>query len=330
MIHRKIPSIAATILAFSISTVSAAELWQGYTYIPSAANPEVKRFEEAAKAIAEATNGELQIRVATGGSLPIAAADIQQAIAGDVIQIGEVTGTVVSFLPIYGISRLPGLFDDREDYRKAMAILEPYFEQHFAEKGVAYLGLYDYPPQTLFSRSGELDSLEDLDGLKVRVSSPQQGVVVEAFGGVPVTLATPEVAPALQQGRVDAVITANAGGGRIWIDMLESNNRLVINWSSGMIIANQARLEALSDDQREAVVRITGELAEQITHDLITQEDQLIEQFADEKGVAYIQPAEEDVAAVARVAEPLWEEEAAKAGPDGVQALAEIRKALGK
>ena len=325
----KMMTALAVTAAMACTTSSAAELWQGYTYIPSATNPEVTHFEEAAKAIDQATNGQLKVRIATGGSLPIAAKDIQQAVADDVVQIAEVTGTVVSFLPIYGISRLPGLFNSREDYNKGMAILEPYFKKHLEAKGVAYLGLYDYPPQTIFRHDGDLNSLSDLKGLKVRVSSPQQGVVVEAFGGVPVTLATPEVAPALQQGRIDALITANAGGGRIWIDMLDSNNRTVINWSSGLIIANKARLEALPQDQQDAVRRIATELAGNVSHDLTTQEDQLIAQFSKENGVHYIKPTPEDVAAIGKVAQPLWEEEAAKAGADGTKALEEIRKALG-
>lgn len=164
----------------------------------------------------------------------------------------------------------------------------------------------------------------------MRITSPQQAAVVRAFGGVPLTLATPEVAPALQQGRVEAVLTANAGGGRIWIDMLKVNYRIVINWSSGLVIANKKRYEALPPDQRAAVNRISAEMANSITKDLIGQEDHLIAQFTKEKGMKYLPPKPQDTKEIARLSAPMWEEEAKKAGPDGLKAIAEIRKALAR
>lgn len=324
-------SLAVAIVGIlTLGRAGAADLWQAYSYIPSPASPEIVRLEQTAKAITEGTKGQIRVRAAPGGALPIKAEDTAQAVADDVIQYAQLTGVLVGFMPIYGVSRVPGLYATREEYQKAADILTPYYRRLLAAKGVQFLGQFYYPEQTIFARSDSFKELADLKGLKVRVASPQQNIVVQSYGGVPVTIATPEVAPALQQGRVDAVLTANAGGGRIWIDLFKVNYRIVVNWSSGIIAMNKKRYDALNADQRALVDRVSAAEATNVTRDLLTQEDQLIAQFAKDKGVKFLPPKPADMKDIARFSAPVWEEEAKKAGPDGIRALAEIRKALGK
>jgi TRAP-type C4-dicarboxylate transport system substrate-binding protein len=325
--------LAAVITASALSfggSASAAELWQGYTYLPSAANVEVKYLEEAAKVIGEATRGQIRIRVTPGGGLPIKADDIAQAIADDVIQYGQGSANMVAFSPISGLARVPGLYANMDEYRKAAEILTPYIKRELESKGIVLLGQYDYPEQTLFGATDKLQSINEMKGLKVRVSTPSQAAVISALGGVPITVATPEVAPALQQGRVDAVITANAGGGRLWIDMLKVNYRLVINYSYGMFLVNKKRFDALPADQKAAVARISAEAAGNVTRDMVGQETDLRQGFARDKGMKVAEASAADIREVVRVSGPIWEDEARKAGPDGLKVLAEIRRVLGK
>lgn len=310
--------------------VAAVELWQGYSYLPSTANTEVKYLEETAKAIGAATNNQIRIRVTPGGGLPIKADDIAQAIADDVIQYGQGSANMVSISPISGLARVPGLYANMEEYRKAAEILTPYIKRELEAKGIVFLGQYDYPEQTLFGASDKLQSIADMKGMKVRISTPSQAAVISALGGVPITIATPEVAPALQQGRVDAVVTANAGGGRIWIDMLKVNYRLVINYSYGMFLVNKKRFDALPADQKAAVARLSAEGAANVTREMVGQETNLMNSFAKDKGMKIAQASAADIKEVVRVSAPIWEDEARKAGPDGLKVLAEIRKALGK
>ncbi|BBI64874.1 hypothetical protein HSBAA_61800 [Vreelandella sulfidaeris] len=57
----------------------------------------------------------------------------------------------------------------------------PISHRGFAEQDVTFLGAYRYPQQVIFT-SFEIDSLDDLENHKIRVTSPEQGAFVEAFG----------------------------------------------------------------------------------------------------------------------------------------------------
>src|SRR5699024_8847250 len=142
------------------------------------------------------------------------ATNITQAVSqGGTIQIAD-DGFPYGNIPIAGILNLPMLLPTEAQFEKAVKVMRPYLLDAFAKHGIKVLAIYHYPQQVLWS-SKKLTSFSDLKGLKIRVSSPQQAKFVETFGGVPVTLGTPEVAPALQRGVVDGAITASTGGGII-------------------------------------------------------------------------------------------------------------------
>src|SRR3546814_20817675 len=127
------------------------------------------------------------------------------------LQFGQAGGGAVSFVPIFGLSRIPGLYENGEEFAAAVDILEPYFDKDFGEKGVTVLCTFLFPQQTIFARQ-KVDSLEDLNGLRVRVTSPEQALIVEPAGGVPVTLVASDVPPALQQGASSEERRVGKGG----------------------------------------------------------------------------------------------------------------------
>lgn len=321
-------------LLFAVATIAfaapatAAELWQAYTYLPSNVSPEFKGMEAVGRRFAQATKNEIRFRNTPGGGMPIKANDIQQAVAEDIVTFGEVTGGVVGFLPIYGLSRLPTLYANLDEMKKGSAILNEYYAKHLAAKGVEFLCEYFYPEQTIFSRK-DVQSLKDIEGMKVRIASTQQSFAIKAMKGIPVSLGTPEVGPALLQGVVDGVLTATAGGGRLWMDTLKSNYRFGVSWSSGLMIVNKARYEKLSKEHRDALRTIATEECGTVTNSLVNEEDALTKGFA-QKGLKVYPAKPEDFAFMSKISEPYWIETANEVGPDGVAALQRIRAALGR
>ena len=57
--------------------------------------------------------------------------------------------------------------------------------------------------------------------MKLRVTSVEQGEFIRRFGGVSLTLGSPDVAAALDRGVVEGVLTASSGGGIAWHDLLK-------------------------------------------------------------------------------------------------------------
>jgi hypothetical protein len=113
-------------------------------------------------------------------------------------------------IQVAGIPRLPMMIQSYEDFAKADAVLAPYIEKSFAQKGSTVLASYTYPLQFMWGRK-KLESLEDIKGMKLRVAQPEQGEFVRRFGGTSITMSAPEVPAALDRGVVEGIFTAGVG-----------------------------------------------------------------------------------------------------------------------
>ena len=91
------------------------------------------------------------------------------------------------------------------------------------------LSTYYFPVQIAWS-SRKLASLEDLKGQKIRATSPEQIEFLKRFGANGLTVGAPEVPSALERGVVDGVLTANAGGGKVWKDLLKYCYEIGLNF----------------------------------------------------------------------------------------------------
>ena len=309
------------------SRAAAAENWDLYIYNPGATVAAVKGLNVVIEQIDKETAGELTVRLHLGGSLPINTTTITQAVSDDVVQMGD-DGYFLGNVPIGGVLRLPMLIRTPEEYKKAAAIMAPYLEKAFEKKGVLVLGQYLYPFQVGFS-SKKLTSLADIKGQKIRVTSPEQGEFIKRLGGIPVTLGAPEVPSALDRSVVDGVLTASTGGGNVWKDLLKFNYRLGINYFNSVVIVNKERFGKLSPEIQAKVRKIVDTNMPLITKAMEDEEESLTRKFA-EGGMTVTpeQPADIDVGMKAISA--YWDEWAKTKGPDAVNALKQVRAALGR
>jgi len=305
----------------------AAENWDLYVYNPVATVAAVKGMNTIIEQIEKETNGELKVRLHLGGSLPINTTTITQAVADDVVQMGD-DGYFTGNVPISGVLRLPMLIRTRDEYVKAANIVDPYLEAAFGKKGLVVLGQYLYPFQVAYSRN-KLTSLADFKGQKIRVTSPEQGEFIKRLGGVPVTLGAPEVPSALDRGVVDGVLTANTGGGNTWKDLLKYNYRIGINYFNSVIIANKDRFAKLPPEVQQKVRKIVKDNMPLITSAMENEEDSLTKKFA-EGGMTITEPTTADLDAAAKAVGPFWDEWAKTKGPDAVSAVKQVRAALGR
>jgi TRAP-type C4-dicarboxylate transport system substrate-binding protein len=320
-------SLSAMVLSVALAAapVNAAP-WKTYSYNPTATHPSIIGLEKMGKEIAKATNGKIKMKVNVGGSLPISATDITQAVADNIVQVGA-DGFFLGNIRIGGVLRLPLLLTTREEYHKAAEIMEPYLEKALAKQGVTLLAQYLYPLQVAWS-SQELKSLDNIKGQKLRVTSPEQAEFVKRFGGVPVTIGAPEVASSLQRGVVDGVFTASAGGGRTWKELLKYNYRFGPNWFNSLIIVNSKVFDRLSGDEKQAVRKAAKDAAAWITEQMKNEETEITKQLAAE-GMVVTEPTQADIDAGVAKMRDYWPQWAKGVGPEAEEALTKVRKAVG-
>ncbi|OAL59053.1 ABC transporter substrate-binding protein [Halomonas sp. ALS9] len=311
-----------------IATTGATQAadWTGYTYSAVSTTAAVKGMERITDR-AEAETEDLSITLHLGKTLQIASSDITQAVGNGFIDFSAdlfFSGNV----PIARILNLPMLIQNDEEWDKAYAAMAPYLTQGFAEQDVTFLGAYRYPQQVIFT-SFEIDSLDDLENHRIRVTSPEQGAFVEAFGGAPITLSGSEVPTALERGVIDGVLTASAGGAKNWHEFLDYNYRLPVNYAYSAIIANTNAYESLSEADRETFTTIIREEASNITEAFLVDELAQKEAQAD-AGMTIVEASDAEIVKAQEALTPFWQEWASEAGPEHEQALQDVLKSLGK
>jgi TRAP-type C4-dicarboxylate transport system substrate-binding protein len=323
-------SVAAVLLAAGLvllpgGQAPAAE-WNFYMHQSApnfATSRGAKMFTEQ---IEKATNGELKARLHLAGTLQISASNVTQAVGGGVVQVGDDLFNSGN-IPVAGIPRLPMLIQSYEDFAKADAVLKPYIEKAYKQKGSTLLASYTYPLQFMWGRK-KLESLADLRGLKMRVAQPEQGEFVRRFGGTSITMSAPEVPSALDRGVVDGIFTAGVGA-VLWKDLLKYGYVLIINVNNSYFIANTEAYDKLNADL-QAKVRKVAEDTARWDQETMQKEEADSVQILTAAGYTFTKATTDDNARAVTAMTPYWDEWAHTRGPDIVEALAKVRAALGR
>ncbi len=301
--------------------------WIVYTYVPAATLAPAKVFQEIVERVAKETNGGLQLKYHLGGSLTIKGTDITTAVGDNVIQIGD-DGMQQGNVPITGILRLPMLITNRQEFDKALAVMKPYVDKAYDKRGSTVLSTYYFPLQIAWS-SKKLTSLDDFKGQKIRATSPEQIEFLKRFGANGLTVSGAEVPSALERGVVDGVLTANAGGGKVWKDLLKYCYEIGLNYFEANIAVNKEAFAKLPANQREILTKAIVELSPKMTEMLFAEEG---EEKAKRKAEGMVQTdaTPSDYKRGAERMASYWDEWAKPKGAETQEALKKVREALGR
>ena len=320
-------ALGAVCLLTAAQTASAATTWECYVYNPVATVAAVKGVIRLIDNVKQQTNGELLINLHLGGSLPINATNITAAVADNVVQMGD-DGFSTGNVPISAILRLPMLVQSDAELAKAMAILRPYLDQDYGKKGVVVLSQYSYPFQVLWGKK-KITSLADIKGLKLRVTSVEQGEFIRRFGGVPLTIGTPDVAAALDRGVVEGVLTASSGGGVTWHDLVKYHYGFPTSYVNSTVIVNKEAFDKLPAATQKIVHDAATEAATWVIGEMNHQEDDLTAQFG-RGGLTLTAASADDIRLATEKLAPYWDEWAKAHGAEAIEVLGKIRAAVGR
>lgn len=146
---------------------------------------------------------------------------------------------------------LIGVSTDMDQLATVIEAFRPELEKRVAEKFNAKpLAVWPYGPQVFYCNA-EINSLDDLEGLKIRSYTASMSNLIEALGASPVTMSFKEVYPALQRGVVDCAITSPTSGNTgNWPEVTTHFVDLGISWSVNAHFINLDKWNSFSDEEK--------------------------------------------------------------------------------
>ncbi|MDO9402920.1 MAG: TRAP transporter substrate-binding protein DctP [Polaromonas sp.] len=323
-------STAASLLALAACLCAtgamAADNWRAYTYNAVATVTSVKGLNALFEAVQKETKGELNVRLHLGGTLPITATNITQAVSDNIVQMGD-DAFFVGSVPVGGVVRLPMFLPKRADFEKAWDIEAPYLRADYLKKNIVVLGRYIFPENVMWSKK-KLTALADIQGQKIRVISPEQAEFIKLLGGIPVTLGTSEVAAGIDRGVIDGALTASSGYGYVWRDLLKYSYRLNVSFVDSLILVNKDAWDKLSPDTRTKVQALVNEHTAKMTAAMAAEDDEMTKKLA-AGGMVVTEPTAAELADAEKRITPYWKEWGEKR-PAANEALQKVRAAVGR
>lgn len=320
-------AVGLVMATLSAVPAKAATTWECYVYNPLTKLPSVEAVANMIEEVKEKTHGDLIINMHLGGSLPIKADGITAGVADNVIQLGD-DGFATGTIPVTGVLRLPLLIQNEDEIKKGIQILRPYLDAAYAKRGIEVLGQYYYPVQVIWGRK-KIESLTDIKDLKLRVTSVEQGEFIRRFGGIPLTMGSPDVAAALDRGVVDGALTASSGGGIVWHDLLKYRYAFPVSWVTSTYIVNKSAMDALSP-ATQAILRQSAEKwTAWASQEMARQENELTAKFGKE-GMVLTDAKPAEIKEATDKLRPYWDEWAKNHAADAKEALAKLRAAVGR
>ncbi|HET7155173.1 MAG TPA: TRAP transporter substrate-binding protein [Hyphomicrobiaceae bacterium] len=163
------------------------------------------------KEVEKNTGGKLQVTVHPGASL-FKAPEIKRAVATGQAQLGEVLISIhENEDPIFGLDTIPFLASSYVDAKKLYVARKSAMAAKLDSQGLMLLYVVPWGPQGLYAKK-DINSIDDLKGLKMRAYNVGTTRIAELAGAQGVTIQAAELPQALATGTVNAFMTSGSTG----------------------------------------------------------------------------------------------------------------------
>ncbi len=252
--YRSLLLAAFAAAAMAAQPASAQTKWNLPAAYP-ADNPHSENLALFAKDVAAATGGKLQITVHPAASL-FKAPDIKRAVQTGQAQIGEVLISLhENEDPIYGVDVVPFLAASYPEALKLWQASKPAIAKKLASQGMLLLFAVPWAPQGIYAKK-DLNSIDDMKGLKWRAYNVGTARIGELVGAQVVTVQAAELAQALATGVVDSFISSGATGydSKAWesVDHFYDTQAWI---PKNVTFVNKAAFDALDKPTQDALLK---------------------------------------------------------------------------
>lgn len=252
--------VAATAVFAALPAFSQDVLWLTQTQQNNAQFPTETAAIDAATAAGFTVNrNEFQVlglnladalRMASTGTFQIVTTQIGSAAKDDPFLEG---------IDLIGVST------DMTELKVAVDAYRDAFNARLEERfGVRALAIWPFGPQVFFCNQ-PVESLESMQGLKVRSFTASMSEMLADVGATPVTLSFPEVYPALQRGVASCGVTSptSANTGK-WPEVTTHVYPLAVSGSVQAHVVNMKWFNEMPAEQQAALTKVMADMEAQL------------------------------------------------------------------
>ena len=216
-------------------------------------------FTPFAEKLAEVSDGELTVTQFPGGALNSSPPKQYSMLLDQVADVAfHLPGYTAQLFPMTNVVTVPGVCDSAVTCTEALLRARPELE---AEYDAKVLAVWANDPPVLVTRDRPVRTLEDMKGLKVRVTSATDAPFTEALGASAVSQPVSVINQNLSNGVIDAIAIDPSA---IRSFKLFDAGNYVTTWYPGsgsafVLLMNRAVYEGLSDEERGWVDEASGD-----------------------------------------------------------------------
>lgn len=313
-------ALAACVTSFSVGTFLSPALYADQNWDMAIAYPSSNYHSEIAQQFAdqvtENTNGDISITLHTNGSL-YSGERIYPSTRRGLVQIGErLIAALENDDPLFGLDSLPFLATTFEDSRALYQASKPALEKKLEADGLKLLYSFAWPPQGIYTNK-QVDSINDLRGVKFRAYSPTTERIAQLMGAVPTSVEAADVPQAFATGVTEAMFSSGSTGydSKLWehIDYWYDTQAWL---PRGMVFINSDYWEDLTLEQQEAI-ESAAQAAENAGWERAEELADWYKNQLEAEGMAIVEPDENLMSEFNALGQQLIEEWIERTGTEG-------------
>ncbi len=277
-----------------------------------------------AEAISAATGGEVTVKLYMGGELGPGPAEQYNRVVDGVADIAfSLPGYTASSFPLTLMAELPGVIEPETGTARIQANIDMLADEY---RRAVLVGLWNNAPNLLLMADKQVNSMDDLSGLNIRVPSRNAGLVVQAWGANPVSMPAPAIYNAMQTGVIDgAMIDATTLRAFRLAEVTSSITMgMDTTISQFFLVMNRSVFADLSDEAQAAIKAAGREASFNASRAWLAVADSALADFAATEGKTVIELTMEEAARFNEMTAPVVEQVITQAEADGIPARAYV------
>lgn len=319
-INRTLGAIAVSILAATAAGAQDIRWDMANEYAANSLHGQAQiKFGDV---LAEETDGAIEITNHFSASLGYKSLEQFDAVGDGALPLANTnSGQLAGIEPVFLASSLPFLVRGADDAKLLWETARPYYDKVFEANNQILLYASPWPPAGIWANKA-IESVEDLQDLKIRAWDASGVITLKAIGAAPIQLSWADVVPQLATGGIEAVLTSAEGGAnsKFWEHL---SNFSAVNYSMNLSMThmNAGVYNALSEDQKAAVQKAAQIASDQAWGALGDRVEQNYEDMEAHDVTVTREVSDDFLAALSKAGENVYADWLDKMGPEGQEML---------